>query len=194
MYSLMSTLLFIEEIQKSLATDAHRTTQIKTNKSDEIQLKNSVVCIFPFCIYLCDSVCICGKNSSFFLLRYLRALLFKYESQEQEQEQEQESCAVVRAKHLPIPTFLGLKPQAVFLHRFAVKRSPRRISTSSASPRFTVRAASLSPIPALMGMFHEPVTSLIRFNWDESEKRPCQPRSNQDANVDIENRVPLSSA
>ena len=103
MYSLMSTLLFIEEIQKSLATDAHRTTQIKTNKSDEIQLKNSVVCIFPFCIYLCDSVYICGKNSLFFLLRYLRALLFKYESQEQE------SCALVRAKHLPIPTFPGVE-------------------------------------------------------------------------------------
>ena len=90
--------------------------------------------------------------------------------------------------------FLGLKPQAVFLHRFAVKISLRRISTSSESPRFTVRAASLSPVPALMGMFHEPVTSLFRFNWYESEKRPGHSRSNQDANVDIENGVPLGSA
>ena len=45
-------------------TEPHRTTQIKRNKFHEKQLNNSSVCIFLFCIYLSESVFICGKNSS----------------------------------------------------------------------------------------------------------------------------------
>ena len=40
----------------SLATDAHGTTQIKKNKAHEQQAKHFTVCIFVFCIHLCESV------------------------------------------------------------------------------------------------------------------------------------------